>query len=538
MRPFPKTIPVLLTVVSMWGMCTDPALGQFDEMVKHIPGNANVLVMVNAEKLFSSQVAKAQDWQAQRGKRFESGLTCIPPKATQAVIGSQVDLEVMRPVWDAAVIAFKSAPTLADVSQHFGGIEDTIGSMSALRVADDSYVVRFSDQLLGAFGPGNRQLVANWLQQTDMQLSPYLREALGYEDAGAEVILAIDATNALTPAFVEERLAAADNADIKKSKLGTKEIVRIVSSLKGVMLGMTFGKQPYAKLKVDLTEDATPLADIAGPLVLGALANHGATIEEMAQWKVEVKGNQIFLDGYLGESGLMRIASLINLPTHALQAPAAGGGRSAAAQTAPAPTPSDPQQLVLDTTQQYFKSIDRLLANLKSRKGEERTIGQIGLWFQSYANKVDRLPILNVDEEILQYGQFVAQQLRNASLAIKGYGITKRVAEVNADSNAAPLGGVLGQSASDYYASGAASGYYGRPLGWGAAYGWASNHGAAGTAYWAARSEVRQAFAARAQVDAQLKAGAATSVQGILEQLREAHEKVRSDMTKKYQVEF
>ena len=27
-------------------------------------------------------------------------------------------------------------------------------------------------------------------------------------------------------------------------------------------------------------------------------------IDEMAQWKVEVRGKQIFLDGYLGESGL------------------------------------------------------------------------------------------------------------------------------------------------------------------------------------------------------------------------------------------
>ncbi len=112
---------------------------------------------------------------------------------------------------------------------------------------------------------------------------------------------------------------------------------------------------------------------------------------------------------------------------------------------------------MLETTQQYYKAIDHLLADLKSRKGEERTIGQIGVWFQSYANRVDRLPILNVDEEMLQYGQYVAQQLRNASMAIKGFGINKRVAEVNADSNAAPFGGVLGESASAYYASGRAT---------------------------------------------------------------------------------
>ena len=97
---------------------------------------------------------------------------------------------------------------------------------------------------------------------------------------------------------------------------------------------------------------------------------------------------------------------------------------------------------------------------------------------------------------------------------------------------------MLGQSANDYYASGAASGYYGRPLGAGTAYGWSRNHNAAGTAYWAARSQTRQAFANRAAVDSQLTAGMATSVQGILEQLREANQKIRVMMTQKYKVEF
>jgi hypothetical protein len=292
---------------------------------------------------------------------------------------------------------------------------------------------------------------------------------------------------------------------------------------------------------VDFGQDPSPLADIAKPLVLGALANQGALIEEMESWNAQVNGQTIYLDGYLGESGLTRIASLINLPTHAVHAPAgvAETESPSAPTTAAAPSTSDPKQLVVETTQNYFKSIDHLLADLRSHKGEARTIGQIGVWYQKYADRVERLPILNVDEEMLQYGQYVAQQLRNCSMAIKGYGISKRVAEENADMNAAPYGGAFGQMASDYYASGAyTGGYYGRPIGRPAAYGWARGVGAAGVAYGAVKSEMRQAFAARTQADVQLKAGAATSVQQIMEQLREAHAKVRVDMTEKYQVEF
>ena len=40
--------------------------------------------------------------------------------------------------------------------------------------------------------------------------------------------------------------------------------------------------------------------------------------------------------------------------------------------------------------------------------------------------------MLNVDEQMLDYGAFVADQFRNASMICKGYGIQKRAAEVNA----------------------------------------------------------------------------------------------------------
>ncbi len=526
-RSFPTVVAVVLVCVSL----SSPALSQFDEMVKHVPSHANALFLVNAEKVFASEVAKSQHWQAQRGKRFDSGLTCLPAKATRVVIGSQIDLEVMRPMWEAAIVEFPQAPTLADVSQHFGGIDDMIANTSVLHVADDSCVVRLSDHLLGAFGPGNRQLVSSWLEQTDAQLSPYLREALGYEDAGAEIILAIDAANALTPALIEQRLAASTDTAVSNAKLSTQDIAQIVSSLKGVMLGITFGQQPYGKIKIDFGQDATPLSDIAKPLVLAALANHGAVIDEMNEWKVEVKGSTIYLDGHLGESGLTRIASLVNLPTHAMHSPATSNVPAAAAKTPPAQSPSDPGQVVLEATQQYYQSIGHLLADLKGRKGEERTIGQIGVWFQSYANKVDRLPILNIDDEMLQYGQYVAQQLRNASMAIKGYGINKRVAEVNATDSVGPYG-PSGGYAGAYY------GPYGRPVGAYAAYGWANRAASGAGLYYAGRAQMREATAARTQVDVQLKAGAATSVQGIMEGLREAHEKIRVDMTKKYKVEF
>lgn len=145
---------VILTMgVLLWigSLAVRPARAQFDEMVKHVPRQANALFLVNAEKAFASEIAKSQGWQAMRGKRFDSGLTCIPAKATHMVIASQLDLESMQPAWETAIVEFPAAPSLEDIKQHFGGLDDMIANSSVVRVADDSYVIRFSDQMLGAF---------------------------------------------------------------------------------------------------------------------------------------------------------------------------------------------------------------------------------------------------------------------------------------------------------------------------------------------------------------------------------------------------
>ena len=90
---------------------------------------------------------------------------------------------------------------------------------------------------------------------------------------------------------------------------------------------------------------------------------------------------------------------------------------------------------------------------------------------------------------------------------------------MNADNTAAPFGGALGDSANAYYANGG----YGRVLGAPAAYGWARNTGGAGTAYVAGRSQMRDAMQNRAVISTQAKAAVGTSVQAILEQMRQAH---------------
>jgi hypothetical protein len=229
---------------------------------------------------------------------------------------------------------------------------------------------------------------------------------------------------------------------------------------------------------------------------------------------------------------VMRLSSLIELPTHAIASnPVAKAGESENTQQEP--------QTMAQATQAFYKSTEDILKDLRRHKGQGKSIGTYGLWFENYARKVERLPMLNVDEEMLNYGTFLSSQLRDASMAIKGIGIRSRPAAMAAAS--ATGGGSIDFS----------SGFGGGYGGWGG-YRNLSSSGT-GTTYLAARAagnspgmsafaaskdKMRQQQNARVQVRAQEKAKGAASAQQIMGNIQAGQAQIRRNMVEKYKVEF
>ena len=165
---------------------------------------------------------------------------------------------------------------------------------------------------------------------------------------------------------------------------------------------------------MDFEKDATILGDFAKPLLLESLARQGAMIEEFRDWQVKINGTQIQIGGTLYESGMRRIMSILDAPP-SLQT---------AAQESMGSDEESKKKLMALATKQYFQSVVSLLDDLRGKRKSEDfvTWGQVGLWFEKYARKIDRMPILNVDPEMLDFGAFVADSLRQAEDAMKGIG--------------------------------------------------------------------------------------------------------------------
>jgi hypothetical protein len=199
--------------------------------------------------------------------------------------------------------------------------------------------------------------------------------------------------------------------------------------------------------------------------------------------------------GPLSKDGRRRVFSLIDTPTSAL---------IAADQTPPS---SEARQLAgqVQATQQYFKKVTSLRDDLRGRSGEAKTIGQYALWLDNDARRIDRLPILDVDSQMLRYGRYVAARMRDASMALKGVGIQSgaRTAQVY-------------QTVTTSY--NAYAGY-----------------GGGGYSYY---NQWRNVDAEQRAIRAEERGKGATSARGIAQEIENETAKIRQEMTAKYRVNF
>ena len=390
------------------------ASAQFEHMIGRVPKDANALILVNGGKIFSSQAAEKGKWAADREKMYDAGLAFLPPKAEAGLMAAKLDLQLMMPMWELSLFQLNHTATAEDIAAYTGGKMDKLVSMPVVATATDAYIVPLPQNVVGLMIPADRQVVGRWIRDyaddPSPELSLYLQEAYSFaKDNGTPVIMALDLLDIIAPEHIREAIV---RSDIMKgeSEEAIDAAAKTIASVRGVMFGITLKDKMFGKLRVDFGEDAAPLAKFGKPILLRALARHGAEIDEFENWEVKVVGKRLELEGFLDRSGAMRLGMLFHRPVAV--------SRSQVATSAPRPMKTK-EQIVLESSQTYYKKVNDLLKDLKVDSRELKTLGNAALWMDKYANRIDQLPVLNVDEELVQFGSTAANTLRNASGSLR-----------------------------------------------------------------------------------------------------------------------
>src|SRR5262249_47614730 len=162
------------------------------------------------------------------------------------------------------------------------------------------------------------------------------------------------------------------------------------------------GRDIQGEIRLDFPRQPNFSRTLGKAMLLEGLHNAGADLDDFDSWTPDYQGNAFVLKGPLTPTSARLILSLVD--NRATQQ----ASREAENRPGLPPAPKVLASVI------YFRSVSSLLDDIepgkKANSNEKRT-----LYYRQYADKIDALPVLNVDPELLQYGSSASVTQPNLS---------------------------------------------------------------------------------------------------------------------------
>jgi hypothetical protein len=383
------------------------------ELLRRVPDSANTLIMIEVERMLMSPIAMKEKWRDNANNSQGEPLH-FPINAERYMLASKVDyVSTFDDVWDAALIETTSDISLPYLSKMEGGYLDTVEGQQVAFSPRNAFLVAFKPRILGLSFPANKQDLGRWLRKVNRrdepQVSEYLQNAVMVAHGKDHIVAAFDLGDLFTSRQVREILQRAESLAGKEVDLNA--LTKLVTSLKGVTFTVQATDRLSGTMRVDFGESPSQFKEIAKAVMFEALEANGMMLDdEIKNWALAVEAKALTLRGRLSRKGLRMLTNLIPFPAETLAiSPSTKPGQTGSESAGSAST-ADSQATV---SKKYFQHIsllvDTLRADIKSAgspKLARRMVDKAAL-------EIDRLPILNVDEDLIGYGAGVSDTFRN-----------------------------------------------------------------------------------------------------------------------------
>ncbi len=491
----------------------------FDDLLRRIPDHANAVLCVNTRAILNSPLGRKNDWSEECRRKYVAGLTDMPPATERMVVGLHFDPSTLQPTWRLEVVQLSKPVKPEGVARRLSSTVDTVEKVPVVLSPGRAYFVVFAPEVMAEACPPDRQKLGRWVRFCQENSRPvvtrYLQQAA--EDAtGARAVFAIDLKDLFDPEGIDRRLK--DASFLRGKKVDRAGIAKALLSVQGARITVGVDRDITGEIRVDFGDSALPLAPVGKDFILAAMAAIGAALEDVDKWQIRVEDHALVLSGPLTREGarllLSPAANHVNTATYA-ELSASGDD------------PPDPKAAA---ALKYYRSMTAILEDVRGKKapsGSDQYTQLWGrsLWYKQAATKLDSLPILNVDPELVKLNILIAQTMR-------GLG------------NVASSAKTQTQMATAQYSEGVVSGY-GGGYGYGGygygGYGYAVN-GAYAPGWGYGYGGANAAFVTNAPQVASMLASTAVSEKGLREQtwlnVDNALANMRKYLTEKYKVEF
>lgn len=485
-----------------------PLMGQttfasFSELSKKFPADTNAVVIINVEKLMNTPLAQKEGWREKWTNAFEAGPISIPPGTTRLIAGSRLQNDLQTAKWQMSLMDFSKQIAMPEIARAAAGTSDKLWDKAAVVSPSGTYFVQMEPTVLATVELTDRQAAVAWVRQAGASTganSEFLKQLMKAGGTDGEVTMALDLEDAFSAASIRKGL----EGDPLKLPAGTKidpeTLSQVLASIKNVTLGIDVSDKIHATVKATFGTGAGMLEPVAKPLASELLGRAGINVPEIADWKVSIEGDVVTMEGDLQRPGFRELISTVYVPSPAYtDAPSQGQY-------------SEDPAVIGKTSQQYYRAISGILDGMTF----DGTYGEAAAKATKEAQRIEKLPMLNVDPALTAWGAEVTTRMREISVMLRSDRQTAQARQL-AVQNPGNSGGYNG--------------------GYGGGGGWSSN-GGSGIYYSGNGAAQDNATRQRAQAVAEQKSASIKEASQIMGGLTAGRAKIRTDMTAKYKIQF
>ena len=356
----------------------------------------------------------------------------LPEAVGDVRIAADLDLKTFRPNWEIGYVSLTKLTEASNIATKLGGYVDSILNRAVVWSPNGSYIVPMANDQVGLVRPSDRKLVSRWLKKDKSFASDFLSKHAAQSSQFFSVLLAVDIEDIWSPIAIEERIS-----QMKSLKsLNAKQVVSLLSTLRGIRVVVSKKNLDDCIISVEFGSSPELLLPIARDFFVEVLERNQSSIPEAAKWTAAIDGNVLSFRGTISPATL---DDLLGVFTVQQQPPAIASNASVASPNISA------ERIAIEASKEYFSKVTGIIDRVRNYSASNT--GDRAQWNARLANRIDELPTLNVDSDLVDFGVRVSKGLRGNVVAMQQ-------ANINYGTTSVVNGGAYG-NAYDY-----SSGYY------------------------------------------------------------------------------
>lgn len=411
----------VLSVFLMTTAATASAADTWTKLIASAPKGANSVGLVDVEAL-RNYVARLQRSKksASEEKELNHLLAELPPTIERAAMIAWLDHDSLEPVWEFSSVGFQKgkAPTIRNLVEKEQGYQDVVIGTPVVWSPRGRYFMQTGTDRLAVLRPADRPLLARWLRKsktTSEEMSSFLRKVADRATDRSVLVLGLDMADVVSQVQSAEK--AASLRSVSDAGLSNTAVGTLFSTLRGVSLDIQVRDRLEGDLKIEFNTSPKLLEQAGKSIILEILGRRGLMLPELKSWGARVEGDSLVLSGPLEPSSLVDLLTFLSSSTTGSIADHSPTNSTSPGQAQDSGTPAPPNNPPAQASKKYYDGVQRVVSECRNLKG--LTVAEHGYWNDKLSRKIDQLPMLNVDPDLLDYGSKTAQLLRDSGLTIR-----------------------------------------------------------------------------------------------------------------------